>query len=300
MNTLMKEGTWHDFVIMNIIMVPGEGEHLVLLSGNQSRFLLPATPYQQYGFEKDMRIRCRIDKINCNGKVYLEPAHPLYRQGQSYDFEFIRQETRYDQAGNPIPGWIFPDSLGNEIFTPVRPGSVPPDPGNPVTCEVSRIKNARLSLTHAWSAVTTAVEPSLSYPFKVICSGKDRNDKSGWILEGPDSMRAFIDGESFGAYGIRTGIILKCRIIKWHPQRGWIIEPEHPFYREGMLYSFKIKEIKPLEIDQNMCIVMVEDMFQQLISFPLEIKNASLPENGTDQIFRVVSMRKGKPVLALP
>ncbi|HRY32229.1 MAG TPA: hypothetical protein P5531_04615 [Bacteroidales bacterium] len=296
----MKEGRWYYFEILNQVTVPGEGEHLVLMAENRSRFLLPAEPYQHYGLEKGRRINCRIDKINCNGKVFLEPEHPLYKEGHNYDFVFLRQETHFDQAGNPISAWIFIDGFGNEVITPVKPEAIAPDPGSAVTCKVHRIKKARLKLIHTWSAIPSAQDTAVTHLFRVISPGKDIHGNNGWILEGSGSIRAFIDGESYSAYNILPGMNLNCRMVKWDPHHGWIIEPLHPYYREGMLYSFKIRGIDELEIDRELCLVMVEDIFQQKIPVRMETTKARLLKTGITVRFRVDAIRKGRPVLSLP
>lgn len=45
--------------------------------------------YKHYNFFIGQKIKGKIDKINCSGKIYFEPEHPVYKIGECYCFEVI-------------------------------------------------------------------------------------------------------------------------------------------------------------------------------------------------------------------
>ncbi|MFN8134554.1 MAG: hypothetical protein U0Z17_04750 [Bacteroidales bacterium] len=51
---------------------------------------MPAENFQGYGIHPGDEISCKIDKINCTGRIYLEPRHPYYSEGKIYDFEIVK------------------------------------------------------------------------------------------------------------------------------------------------------------------------------------------------------------------
>ncbi|OQX99016.1 MAG: hypothetical protein B6I20_10415 [Bacteroidetes bacterium 4572_117] len=65
------------------------------------RYLIPAYYYKNYGFEYEALINCTVTRIDCSGKVSLEPEHPFYKLGSTYDFHFkgldISEEEDYNK-----------------------------------------------------------------------------------------------------------------------------------------------------------------------------------------------------------
>ena len=55
--------------------------------------------YKHYGIEPGNKINCRIDKINCTGKIFLEPEHPNLINGNRYDFMILDKEQFTDRKG---------------------------------------------------------------------------------------------------------------------------------------------------------------------------------------------------------
>jgi hypothetical protein len=64
--------------------------YFVLEDINGLKHFLPAENFQGYGMKPGEEISCRIDKINCTGRIYLEPRHPYYTEGEIYDFEIVK------------------------------------------------------------------------------------------------------------------------------------------------------------------------------------------------------------------
>jgi hypothetical protein len=95
------EGEWHFFRVQKILEIPGEEFYYLLESSKGNRMLMPLNFYKHYGIEPGNKIKCRIDKINCSGKIFLEPEHPNLINGRRYDFKISGKEQFTDRKGRP-------------------------------------------------------------------------------------------------------------------------------------------------------------------------------------------------------
>jgi hypothetical protein len=93
------EGEWHYFRVQKILEIPGEELYFLLESSKGNRMLMPFMLYKNYGIEPGNKIRCRIDKINCSGKIFLEPEHPSLSNGNRYDFTILGKKQSTDRKG---------------------------------------------------------------------------------------------------------------------------------------------------------------------------------------------------------
>jgi len=97
-----SEGEWHCFKVLKQIRIPGEDMYYLLESPLGNRLLLTAKYYSSYGIVAGAIIKCIVDKINCSGKIYLEPAHPYYKVGDRYIFQVTGNEQFTDGKGREI------------------------------------------------------------------------------------------------------------------------------------------------------------------------------------------------------
>jgi hypothetical protein len=92
---IFKEGQRFSFVITNKLVLPGTDEaNLILLGPDRKKYLLAEQYYENYHLKIGQTIVCTIDKINCSGKIFLEPDHPYYKIGERYDFLVLRLAER--------------------------------------------------------------------------------------------------------------------------------------------------------------------------------------------------------------
>ncbi len=61
------------------------------------RYLLSSYYYKNYNFKPKQEVLCRILRIDCSGKVSIEPEHPYYKTGKVYDFKFKEHTTIYEE-----------------------------------------------------------------------------------------------------------------------------------------------------------------------------------------------------------
>ncbi len=112
----LKERARYDFLVIKLVETDDE-RYFLLKGPDNKRYLLPEKYYTVYGIMTGSVINCRIDKINCKGKVFLEPEHPYYREGNEYEFRLLEQQNKPDQNGKLL---IVGDEFGlrHEVFVP--------------------------------------------------------------------------------------------------------------------------------------------------------------------------------------
>ena len=85
----IEEGIDLDFKVINLVMLQDGRNYYILEDPNEMKHFIDAETYANYGIEIGQMIQCRVAKINCTGRIYLEPVHPIYQEGQTYYFEVI-------------------------------------------------------------------------------------------------------------------------------------------------------------------------------------------------------------------
>lgn len=89
------------------------------------RYLIPTYYYKNFNFESGALINCLVSRIDCSGKVSLEPEHPYYKLENTYDFEFIELRISLEEDYNKYSGstkkrkvyeLIVRDKYGNEHY----------------------------------------------------------------------------------------------------------------------------------------------------------------------------------------
>jgi len=83
------QGKYYNFKIVNLTTLPDKLDYYVVEDPFGDRQMIPACYYDDYGFRIGQVIRCRVDKINCTGRIFLEPLHSVYREGKVYFFDFV-------------------------------------------------------------------------------------------------------------------------------------------------------------------------------------------------------------------
>ncbi len=89
----------YEFLVKKKINVLGLGEQFVMQLPDGTKHLMPSKPYEKYPILEGQKIRCYIDKINCVGKVFLEPEHPYYKRGEEYEFDIKFISERFYKRG---------------------------------------------------------------------------------------------------------------------------------------------------------------------------------------------------------
>jgi len=89
-----EEGKEYSFVISDIIHLP-DNDYFVIEYSDGRKFMMRKSFYNDnYSLATGKKIICRVDKINCTGKIFFEPIHPYYSNGDKDVFEITGESTR--------------------------------------------------------------------------------------------------------------------------------------------------------------------------------------------------------------
>ncbi len=297
----MKEGEWHSFILLKEATLAGDEACYILLDLQSTRYILPARFYRHYQWKPGETITCRVDKINCTGRIFLEPKHPVYEEGKTYPFEFLREEKREEVTGERVSGWVFKDALGKESYSPVDTAAKPPRPGCSIECRVERIKKGMLYLKHSHSLQPAdRLLPHEWYPFRI--SGFTKNEEGDvlWILEDSWGFKHLLKKKHFPFINAGLGEVLRLQAVKRDFEGHWVLEPRHPVYSEGETHFFNIIEFRhSTENHALISEIKVQDCFQNEILVELPEGKAMMGFESSIQL-KVTELRKGRPVLCFP
>ncbi len=113
-----------------------------------TKHMMVAEFYNSYKLLIGEEIKCYVDKINCRGKIFLEPDHPYYKINKVYNFTYKGKGTRITKKGKEI-NVIFVEDKFNREFTLLPNNNFQfskdylPDE---ISCKVERIKKGKLHL----------------------------------------------------------------------------------------------------------------------------------------------------------
>lgn len=85
----LEEGSIYSFKYVKLVTLSDDNEYMILEDQFGIRHTIPYDYYKYYGLVIGSMIECKVDKINCTGRVFLEPEHPLYKVGEVHDFSIV-------------------------------------------------------------------------------------------------------------------------------------------------------------------------------------------------------------------
>jgi hypothetical protein len=97
----LKEGCLYNFIVLKSLKLPDDKEYFVTEDPRGKKHLLLKSFYESYNISVGETITCKVDKINCNGKIFLEPQHPYLKDDHQYDFEITCTEEIYNNMVDP-------------------------------------------------------------------------------------------------------------------------------------------------------------------------------------------------------
>lgn len=297
-----KEGDIHLFTVAGYTEIPGTDESFYIVE-NQfgGKHLLKALHYRHYNLETGTRINCLIDKINCSGKIFLEPENPIYKQNEIYDFDVIRFSKQITSTGEGENFVIVKDLFGHENMCVLPHHFNPLNTNETIKCKVVRIKKGQLYLIHPGVETTrNFLQIGKRYLFTVF-EIKEIEDTKFFILHDDYSNSYALKFEMYKHYNLCLGKQIECTVTKFGADGQLKIEPDHPYYKIGKTYPFKFLRIEndPDLLNKESKIIFVLDAYgieTKLSSFDSEILNKPIPEN---LYCRVEGIRKGKAILSL-
>lgn len=239
MVTNFSEGKTYEFLIRGIRQLAGDDQLFYLLEGPFGTLhLLSGEYYSSYGFRAGETVRCRLDKINCSGRMYLEPEHPYYREGMVYEFEISAHADLMNSEGKPEHFLVLNDHFGNESLLRSDDDTA----AGIISCRVERIKKGKLLLSRSGAEQDMSFyQVGCEYSFIVegitMCTPEDEF----YRLKGIYGDVHFIKSRYFGHYGFSAGSEIMCRMLAPPALFRHYLEPRHPEYEIGKEYSFAFK-----------------------------------------------------------
>lgn len=144
--TRLKPGNWYYFTIIKVVTIPHDQDYFQIRDEYGYNYLVPSVYYSHYGLCPGKGVWFRLDRINCLGRLFFEPEHPVYKQGSTYQFNLLSIERV--QTGNRDEAWfaVVSDAYGQEWRTVPFKTLLPLKSSGKISCLVKRIKKARLYL----------------------------------------------------------------------------------------------------------------------------------------------------------
>ena len=235
---MLLEGKKYRFTIQRIIEMPPDGElHFVLENEEGLKFLLLEKYYTHYNLKSGDTIVCKVDKVNCTGRIFLEPDHPFCKPGDILEFQRLASIHLENSFGDKEVLLILKDPWGQDAALNITLLPALADQ-ELVKCRVERIKKGQLLISSDQiNYLGAGNAPDLEVPFiiKDILSLAEHLEY--YRLEQSGSY-FFLRTKYFSKYGFEKGQSIQCRVLEGPKLFSHYLEPEHPHYRIGDAYWF--------------------------------------------------------------
>lgn len=297
---MLRLGESYKFHIIRKIQLPDESFNWLLRNDAGENFMFPVEHYENYGFHEGLQIVCRVDKINCSGRIFLEPQHPRYQIDELYKFSVIKVYEEEDKFGFSRTWILVKDEEGAEFSMPFY-GPVIPEMGGNLSCKVVRIKKGKVFLREHPSYIPFDLREGDSYLFEVIYTEKIIEDKKYIELKGPNGFTHHLEADYYPKHNFKVGDLVDCTLLKLNYDGTFQLEPKHPLYNVGESYDFSFHSIstKTGHYGVEEQIILVKDGFgEKVIVYPhdADIRNY---KQGELIPCRVDGFKKGLPILKL-
>ncbi len=93
------EGRYLKFTVTGHIISESGQRFFVLLSRFKNRLLIPSDTYESFGIMIGVKVKCRVDKINCSGRILLEPMHGHFVANYRYPLKVVEECYITDHKG---------------------------------------------------------------------------------------------------------------------------------------------------------------------------------------------------------
>jgi len=301
-NSKLAEGKYYWFNIIKILELDNNNNYYVLEDPFGYKVLMPSENYKDYDLKPGEKVLCRVDKINCSGKMFVEPEHPYYKEGQTYYFKYIESKERFnffDQKEHII---IVSDVFNNKWEVKTKPENFTIN-SDEVECFVEKIKKGKLFLRKVNDNTTSQMIKLGQYEEFVIVDEKTdpENNRQYYILEDKDHNKHLLQKKHYYKYRLKTGQKIKCRFDKLSIKGYYYLEPVHPYYEIGKKYNFPLVRIDKLVFSNNInhYSVVVEDLFgdEVFIDWGESIDDLNIEAEQVECL--VKDFHRGKPVLQI-
>jgi hypothetical protein len=288
----VREGKEYKFLVEKELTLPDLSRHFLLLGPDAKKYLVPLSRYADYGILPGTVIKCRIDRINCKGEVFLEPRNPWYTEGKAYNFIVDGTETRTDSSGINIEVVIVTDKRGNRLSVPKATPGPFPERGAKLKLTVERITKGKVYLVStSREIINQKLKTGSIYEFVIERIEKGMDDEEYFVIKDNSGYYHTIAREFYEYYGFSVGTRFRGKIIRYKKNGEKTIEPENPFYKSGSVMKMQVTGITKSLVNPSFTLNL-KDKF----GFTHCIETSVVPVSETVRC-RVVMIKKGKPLL---
>jgi hypothetical protein len=157
----MSKGKYNEGQICEFIYVKNvfiDEEFMIFEDKDKERYLIPSRYYKTYKLQQNRPVKCLISRVDCAGKISIEPEHPYYKIGATYLFNFVKMMVTEESEYNPLTGKsniikdyeiIVTDQDGNEhrVF-PMKWQKKKNFKAETIKCRVNKIIKGHFLLTN--------------------------------------------------------------------------------------------------------------------------------------------------------
>jgi len=140
------------------------------------------------------------------------------------------------------------------------------------------------------------LEVGQNYPFLYVKAAVLEDGKQYIILEDVYGMRHFLESQPYSGYKLEQNSKVICTVQKKNCTGRFYIEPLHPVYKPGEIYSFIIDSI--LKEDESLQLTLI-DCFKNKIILEVDNHNVDSLKPGIEIKALVKELKKGIPQLIL-
>lgn len=236
----LEEGKSYQFLFIKELEV-GDDLFWVLLAPDEKKYLVEALHYTKYNFNAGSTYSCKVDKINCTGKIYLEPEHPVYKLEGVYSFELSRIDKIKNSFGDMESIVVVTDIFGNEAFATI-PDIELDEKSQKLDLRVDRIKKGKLYLSFPEKENGVQhLSKGEQYRFHIIGIATLAIKREYYKLRDDKGILHYIRLKFYNeGYNFRKGQFIWCDVVN-EPESGkYYLEPEYPAYKKGQVYEFSV------------------------------------------------------------
>ena len=142
---ILKPGEFHQFYFLKLVDLPDGKEYFVVIDQYGDKHLITTEYYKYYPLTIHTNYTCHIDKINCMGRIFLEPVHPFYKVGKIYAFTYEKVAKLEIEKISENQYYQMKGETGEFAYLPVK-FKIIEDKMEPVFCKISKIKKAKIFL----------------------------------------------------------------------------------------------------------------------------------------------------------
>lgn len=302
-NSRLNEGQTYPFTILKSLTFSPDESYLVLRDPLGFKILMPEKYYSRYGFQTGQQILCRVDKVNCNGRIFLEPQHPHYKEGNIYDFEVVDAGYKMNNLQQDVYTILVKDLLGYEWKVFTNSDRTFKQKPAIVSCSLQRIKKGRLYLSLAGETPQRQILlPGNTYRFRIVREEAGAAPgKSCLILEDPFGGRHTLVKKYYSHYKPGLKDHINCKVMHLSIDGSLVLEPEHPCYKIGDTYDFVVDRMEELVFSDGFRqkVMVLKDCFDEDVKLQVDDQWANSLINRLCITARVVNIYKSRLELEL-